>query len=303
MDATNITLCKLLLSNSRSSYHELADKLGLSVNAVHKRVQELRSAGVIQNFIARPSLLATRGLNIYVSGISRSCFVQDLRGKLEKDGRTYWLGLASGNFTYIGADLRSFNELDSYVAYIRKEAKIEEPTVGILFAPFSSEDKGLYPLDYQIIRALSKDARRQISDVALDLGISAKTIRRRLARMTDLGLIELTMEFYPDKSNDILTIFNMKVNEGVDKNSVPSLLMSKYPIQTLYTLGFINLPNSIMHMVWTNSMRNLLDHYESLRGLGIFESITPNILYTGYVFHNWREAMTENAILSTKKGR
>jgi DNA-binding Lrp family transcriptional regulator len=41
MDATDLVLSKLLLSNSRLSYRELADRLGFSVNTVHQRVQAL----------------------------------------------------------------------------------------------------------------------------------------------------------------------------------------------------------------------------------------------------------------------
>ena len=41
MDKTDIILTQLLLRNSRLPYRELAEKLDLSVNAVHKRIREL----------------------------------------------------------------------------------------------------------------------------------------------------------------------------------------------------------------------------------------------------------------------
>ncbi len=41
MDRTDISLSLFLMSNSRTPYHELAARLGLSINAVHKRIAPL----------------------------------------------------------------------------------------------------------------------------------------------------------------------------------------------------------------------------------------------------------------------
>ncbi len=53
-----MVLIQLLLSNSRLSYAELAEKLNLPVNAVHKRIQLLIETGVIRKFTAKLGALA-----------------------------------------------------------------------------------------------------------------------------------------------------------------------------------------------------------------------------------------------------
>jgi DNA-binding Lrp family transcriptional regulator len=58
----------MLLSNSRTPYRALAEKLNLSVNAVHKRVQTLIDQGIIREFIARPGFAATGALIALVHG-------------------------------------------------------------------------------------------------------------------------------------------------------------------------------------------------------------------------------------------
>ncbi len=55
MDNIDVVLIQLLLANSRRSYGELAGQLGLSVNAVHKRIQALIEAGIIRKFTAKVS--------------------------------------------------------------------------------------------------------------------------------------------------------------------------------------------------------------------------------------------------------
>jgi hypothetical protein len=44
MDSTDIKLCLFLMSNSRTPYPELAGRLGLSINAVHRRISAVVSA-------------------------------------------------------------------------------------------------------------------------------------------------------------------------------------------------------------------------------------------------------------------
>jgi DNA-binding Lrp family transcriptional regulator len=70
MDNTDIILLELLLSNSRMSYGKMAEKLGLSVNAVHKRIQALIETGVIHKFTAKLGPLAVNFVNIFISGTS-----------------------------------------------------------------------------------------------------------------------------------------------------------------------------------------------------------------------------------------
>lgn len=58
MDKTDIVLSMLLLANSRISYRELAEKLDLSANAIHKRIQSLIDLGIIRRFTTKVSLVA-----------------------------------------------------------------------------------------------------------------------------------------------------------------------------------------------------------------------------------------------------
>ena len=52
MDRTDFELIEGLQDDPRVSYRELADRLDLSVNSVHKRIQNLQNLGVIHSFIA-----------------------------------------------------------------------------------------------------------------------------------------------------------------------------------------------------------------------------------------------------------
>jgi Lrp/AsnC family leucine-responsive transcriptional regulator len=300
MDKTDMSLIMLLSANSRLSYAELAEKLNLSVNAIHKRIQLLIETGVIRKFTAKVSLHSLTAIVVFVSGTSQLGSFQDLPAKLQAYGSIYWLAEGGGKFLYIGAYLRNLSELVGLIELVKKEAGLPEPMVRILAtAPLQVTsnlkltDLTLCDLDYKIIRSLKDDSRKAVSDVATEVGVSAKTVRRRLIRMTKNNLIELGLEWYPDKSNDIITLLDLHLKPDADLGIVPYQILRKYAPNTLFYWCFVNVPSVITYTVWTNSMNELHSLREKLEKEPVVASIVPNILYTGYIFNTWRDQLVE----------
>ena len=290
MDNVDIILLQLLLANSRVSYAKLAEKLGLSVNAVHKRIQSLIEAGVIHKFTAKLGPLAANFVNIFISGTSSLSSFRDLPDKLKTQG-----SIGGGKYLYIGAYLKRIDELEPLVNYVKKEAGISEPTVGIMSSPmglFPAEPKpsdlALYDLDYAIIRSLKDNSRKAVSDVADELGVSAKTVRRRLSRMIKNWLIELSLEWYPDASNDIITLFAVHLKPDVDMSKAQGIPRKYFP-NMLFWWSFMNMPGVLTCAVWTNTMKKLQEIRENLEKEESVLSVVPNILYVGYIFSTWRD--------------
>ena len=298
MDKTDIVLCQLLLGNSRLSYSELADKLNLSVTAIHKRIQDLIESRVIRKFTAKISLFQLDALHIVVFGRSKLNSVQNLPEKLESNGLIYWLSVDGGNYLYIGAYLQNIGELDTLISFLKETAKMSEPTVGISTFPTplgilpELKDRTLYPLDYQIIGSLKNNSRKATSEVANELRVSAKTVRRRLVRMMKDNLVELSMEWYPDASNDIISLIHVHLKPQADKNTMTKLFQ-KYTPNIVFYWGFSNLPNVFIMMFWTSSMKDLQRIRESLEKEADLQSVAPNVLYTGYIFETWRDQLLE----------
>jgi DNA-binding Lrp family transcriptional regulator len=303
MDKTDVILTVLLLDNSRISYRELAEKLGLSVNAVHKRIQSLIDSRIIRRFTAKISLSALKAVSVVIYGKSEADSVGTLHEVLGSHGSISWVALAGGNYLYILAYLRSISELEPLIDYIKKEAKILSPTVGIIpptpiNVPTSAEAT-LYPLDREIIYSLRDNSRKALADIAEELGVSAKTVRRRLSSMINKGLIELSMEWYPDASNDIMTIVHIRLKHAVEKNAASNVLKTYFPNMIFYW-SFSNLPNELLSVFWTNTMKELKDIQQRLVSEEIVESIMPNILYSGYIFDTWRDELIRPTRSETK---
>ena len=296
MDKTDVILCQLLLANSRLSYRELAEKLDLSVTAIHNRIQSLIELGIIRKFIAGLSAFAQNAIHVFIYGNSKTNSVSNLKSKLEQQGSIYWLAVGGGNVLYVGAYLKSLSDLEPLVRFVKETAEMPEPTVGLTGSPVPAllknakinPDNKLCELDYKIIRSLQDDSRKPTSVVAEEIGVSTKTVRRRLTRMINNYLIQFSIEWYPDASNDIMSIFHVNLKDDANPNA-PNLILQKHYPNTIFYWSFSNIPGSYVFMVWTPTTKELKDIRESMEQEPAIKSVAPNIIYTGYIFKNWRD--------------
>ena len=299
MDKTDGILDMLLLSNSRLSYRELADTLNLSVTAVHNRIQTQIDQGIIRKFTARPSVLASMAIHVFVFGSSKASSLHDVRLKLEKHGSIYWLAVGGGNFLYIGAYLRNISELEAVVNYIKEAAEIPDLTVGITTSPLNVPlsvlekiDTRLCKLDYQIINSLKDDSRKATAEIAEELNVSAKTVRRRLSRMMKNHLVELSIEWYPDHSNDIIAVFHVRLKPEANRNT-PDALFKKFLPNVMFYWSFSNITNTYLFFVWTSTTKELKEIREHFESEPLVQSAVPNVIFTGYIFKTWRDQIPE----------
>ncbi len=294
MDATDISLIMLLSANSRLPYADLAEHLNLSVNAVHKRIQQLIDLGIIRAFTAKVSLNAAHAVVVFISGTSHLPSFKDLPDRLKAQGSIYWLAIGGGKYLYIGAYLKDLTNLPAFTAYIQQETQIPEPTIGLMAFPAHPPGAATpmpSDLDLRIINSLKDNARKPLSDVAAELNVSTKTIRRRLTHMTTHTQIELSIEWYPDKTNDIMTLIDLHLTPGTSP-AIANTLVKKYAPAILFYWAFANLPTTITLAAWTNTMNDLQTLRANLEKEPGIASVVPNILFTGYIFPTWRDHLS-----------
>jgi len=292
MDLVDLVLCQKLQRASRLSYRELGRQLGLSTAAVHARIQALRTSGVIRSFTARISLAALGATNVIVWGESDASSNPALVDRVRQDDRVYWIAFAGGGILYVGAYLRSGFELDPCVARIMKGAAISRPNVGIIPMGRGLPEKPvLGRVDSRILLALHADSRRSLTGVAREARVSPKTVGRRLGRMVRDRQAEFSLEWYPDDSSDIMTMWHLQLRPGADRESVLARLQGEYAPNLLYPFVFSNLPGLWIVPGWTSTMKELKGIEERLRSETWFERVVPNVMYSGRMFDTWRDRL------------
>jgi DNA-binding Lrp family transcriptional regulator len=302
MDRTDVSLCLFLMQNSRTPYHELAARLGLSINAVHKRITALVDSGIIEAFTAHQSLLSLGAVTVWVYGRSEAAHPEDVHARVQADEHTYWVANSGGGYVYVGGYLRSLSELDRFVESIKEKAEMVDPTVGIMPVMSNRPTEGLRPLDYQVLNSLRRNSRKPASEVAVEVNASAKTVHRRLEKMIEGGLVDFGLDWYPDKSNDFVSLCHVEVAQRADRLVVLEGLRKMLPQNIIVEVLFSNLPNLIILFLWTNSMKQMEDLRERIGREPGVGSVMLNVLQIGYIFETWRDKLPIEGTTQGSKG-
>ena len=306
MDQIDFTICMMLMWNSRTPYRELAEPFKMSVNSIHKRVKAMVNLGILDKFVTTLSFLAFKPIpsNVVMFGDSKTKNVEGLIEKLGANENIYAVSQHSGNLFIIHAYLRNINELEPLVSFIKQTAEIPELKVGLEGTPMRSgpevditREVKLSATDFLIINALKNNSRKPVVEIADEIGISTKTVRRRLDRLIENHLIDFSVHWYPDKCSEVtaMIILTLKPTIDADKSEIIKTLRNRHGQTILFTWVFSTLPNTIVVCVWVSSMKELQDIQTSLNS-DDFESVSINIGIGGKIFPSWRDKYLEDKI-------
>jgi len=298
MDESDLAIIKLLMFNSRLPYREIAGHVGLTLNAVYKRVQNLVDMGVIRRFTATINAHTLGAIYAFIYGESQAQDIDKVIKTLQQNENIIQIMLSSRNYIYTGSFLKNVHELGTFSSYISQAAQIQSPAVGLreysyYKCPISyilpkSRSLNIDKLDLAIIRALHKDSRKPTSEVAEDVGSTPSTVRRRLTRLIEEGLVELSIEFYPEASKDIYSFFLVKLNPTTDKIQLARQVVEKYHPSVFFCWSFSNLPNMLLFFVWTNTIEQLNNLLDKIKKEEI-ESVATDIMRKGWFLDSWKE--------------
>jgi len=286
MDEIDLFLIKKLLENSRSTFRELADITDMSVSAIHKRIRNLEDDGIINAYIARPSLIALKHLWVAIFGTSNAKSMELVSKELGQHESISMVSITGGKFLYIKAYLRNISELQEYSSYVSKMAQISEPSIGIVNVPYITTPEPLSSIDYKILKTLNRDARKPTSDIADDIGISAKTVRKRLNRMIEHKLVSFTIQWTPMYENSYFTLFYLFLNESTNLNSTIQHLNKKFSKNIAYCLTFSNIPHLILLCTLTKTSKDSQRIQKELQTEG-FKDMIPRIFFSIKWYECW----------------
>ncbi|MBN1799904.1 MAG: winged helix-turn-helix transcriptional regulator [Candidatus Lokiarchaeota archaeon] len=300
MDETDLKIVLLLFNNSRLSYREISDYLGLSVNAAYKRVQNLVDLKIIEKFTAKIKPYAINALYVFILGQSSTDNIEQAILNLGSHENTWQVILSSRNYLYVGAMLKDVHQLEEYSSFVSRTAMMQSPKIGMLSgvsydAPIPyivprSRSMSYDELDVAIIRALREDSRKPVSEITEEIKSTSSTVRRRLTRLIEEGVIELSINFNPGASNDVFALLQVTLNPSADKNEIARKLNVDHSPNIFYSWQFSNLPNLVLCWVWTNTMKELNEIVESVKKERI-ESVTFDIMYKVMYFDTWKEKL------------
>jgi DNA-binding Lrp family transcriptional regulator len=297
MDGQDLTLIQMLVNDPRATYRELADGLGMSVQAVHRRLQLLHDAGIILGFTIAISIPYLEAIPITIHGRAPGRTKADVSSTFDGNDSISGVLFGSGGVLVISALLRKITELDALIASVKAATGMQQPWVGIEgvrssgTCPATAATEPLSPLDMRIAASLARDARKASADVAKELGVTAATVNRRLERLDAIGALEYITMLHPGFSGNVVSIFQVDIDEDADRGEVIARLRSKLGATAEFYRTFVNVPDRFSLVAWNGTLRELeitIDKVVDEKGVRL---AVPDIMFTGWYHPTWRDRM------------
>lgn len=285
MDEIDLVILKKLNENSRITIRELTEITDISISAIHKRIKNLEVNGNISGYIARPSIIALKCLHILIFGLSNARSLDEVSKELGQNESVMFVAITGGKFLLISGYLRDITELQDYSSHVSKIAQMSEPTIAIYDARYRTVPEPLSSIDFKILKTLNKDARKPITDISDDIGVSTKTVRKRLDYMIENNLANFSIQITPHMDS-FVTIFHLFLKEGANVQSTLEYLEEKYSKNLFYCLSFSNIPNLIQLNAWTENPQDAQKIEEKLQTEG-FKDIIPHIVLSVQFYDCW----------------
>jgi DNA-binding Lrp family transcriptional regulator len=305
MDETDIRLCQMLFINARAPVRDLADRLDISVQATHRRMQILKEEGLVSRYKASLSLGYLKAMRLLVNGHSPVEFetvARALRG--QEYIQSVFVG--EGGQYFLEGIIRDMNDIDSVVEYVRRDVGIAEPQVSfdslVKFGDETWESRyrrqGELPsLDHLIVHALHEDARMSVSDIAIRCDASVRKVTRHLDKMIEDGAIDFYLDWRPGNVTGLTSLTGIILKKDTDPKQVREEIDRRFGGSLFLTASLRNFAGVIISNAWSPSIKKYNELLEDIRATPGVESVSSTILKDGWIQDTWRDKLLEGKII------
>jgi DNA-binding Lrp family transcriptional regulator len=185
----------------------LAEATGVAPETVKERMARLASEGVLAGFEIYPNArhlgLEQTTFHLRMDPTAKEAAVRDLAAV---DGFV-------GVYDFLGHDLcidilyHGPQDLDRKLRLVATLTN-QDDTVRFYDRVFPDPARALGALDWRIVQALRGNARRPLDEVAAQVGVSVKTVRRRLVAMMREGAVDIVADVRLGRVPN-LVVFNL----------------------------------------------------------------------------------------------
>jgi len=293
LDDLDVSILKMLTTNSRMSDHSIAKKLQVTANTVKNRIRNLMKEGVLLGFETHLSATffnATHcwlSAQLYGNGPGKK-IVEEL-GKIDK---VSFIMPTTESLMLIAMDFFNSTDLDNTIQQMSSVKEITGIDTLIYLSQHFHKKIEISPLDWKIIKSIRFNSRKSPSEIAMECGVSTRTVNRRLKRLYNGGVIHHIIAFDPMAS------------KGTIVYGISAEYDARFPRDKIVKSIASNVKNLFNHFVMVNSPTVLLiffgkrfsdihDNENAIKAVEGVRSLKTYFCTKVYYFKDWRDELIE----------
>jgi DNA-binding Lrp family transcriptional regulator len=293
LDDLDISILKMLTTNSRMSDHSIAKKLQVTTNTVKNRIRNLSREGVLQGFETHLSATFFNATHCWLAaqlyGNEPEGEIVEELGKVDK---VSFIMPTTENLMLIAMDFFNSTDLDNTIQQMSGRKGITGIQTYIYSSQHLHKKIDVSPLDWKIIKSIRFNSRKSPSEIAKESGISTRTVNRRLKRLYDCGVIHHIIAFDPmaSKGTIVYGIFVEYDARFPRKKIVKSVTSNVKNLFNYFVM--VNSPTILM-IFFGKRFSDIYDSENAIKAVEGVRSIKTYFCTKVYHFRDWRDKLIE----------
>lgn len=296
IDTTDIQIMKMLTKDCRASYRKIALSLDITINTVKRRMKNLVSRKIIEEFLVRVRLGPFGYPYVYNLILKHRGNIENIRRYLQNLGYVFMYSNCVGGVSRFA--LATKNNVNDALRSLPE--KIEAVQIIEIFSGSWESNFFFNTNDLKILKCLLAKPRMKVKEIARAIHVSQKTISRRIDAMLSNHIIDFTIIVNPREMKGYV---NAGIFIHVDKQyrnevtkkiyqEIKNLLVLGPPYEDINTIGL----NLYVQNMW--EVEKIQRKAESLTGFKNVSTILP--LHRQY-FHDLLLEEVERRIAANAK--
>jgi DNA-binding Lrp family transcriptional regulator len=185
-----------LVTDLKTSFSRIAEKLGVNEVTVRKRIEKLHETGFLRGWslLVHPHLLGLRAAQLWVDTLPHVS-KDDLIRKLRLIQGVFVIVNHLGNSLYLVLFYEDEESLKKQIELISRISNSEN--IARVDIRFPETKAMLSETDWKIVRSIRKEPQRPYILISKELGLSSKTVKRRIERLTGEGVLFMVPRMNP----------------------------------------------------------------------------------------------------------
>ncbi|MFX1525238.1 MAG: winged helix-turn-helix transcriptional regulator [Promethearchaeota archaeon] len=297
MEDKDLEILNLLLFDGRMSYESIAKRVNLTPYLVKKKIRNYMDLGVIQKFTTNLNfMLFQKSVCYTLAEIKPETDQQKLIERIGRLDEVSGGAISLQNKMQIIHTYGDDHDFKKNLEKLMEFEEIQNMENFILLIPqnLSFKNTRITKTDWKIINTIKDNCRKTDVEIANELEISTKTVRRRLAYLRD-NLIILFMIDLDTSAADFLSYLLIVKFQKVASESYNDVLkiIKKY----FYVWRVAN-QEAFIITVFIDKLRDIDDQVREIEKLPYIKDVISFVPTKMFYFESWIDKMIKDHVVT-----
>ena len=297
MDDNDIEILKLLLFDGRMPYESIAKKVKLTPYLVKKKISNLVDLGVIMKFSTNLNFMIFQKSVCYtLADVKPGIDQQELIERIGQLDQVTGGAISLQNKMQIIHTYSDDYDFKTNLERLLEFEEIENTENFILLIPsnLSAKNERLTTTDWRIIDSIKDNCRKTDVEIADELGISSKTVKRRLSYLRENNII-LFMIDLDTSAADFLSYLLIVKFQRISSESLSTVMNI---VKNMFYMWRVANQEAFIFTIFIDKLRDIDEQVKEIENIPNIKEVISFVPTKMFYFKNWLDKLIKSNVVN-----